>query len=219
MKIEKVFDIRFLVPPILTIFFIVFSSRSYLSGLLIGEVDTSWIIFWGIGILALGFLISSINECFIKKLLQETYIGDDLSRIKTMPSFEKWGSKISNKIDASNLYLAELISWMILDGVDRQGSSHIWNKVNKRWNMAVANYNSFTALILAGIIAPISWLVVGKCSYPSQIWFLVWFSVLLFFAYIFYINGKQTKDSVFKMHRALLEGPDPSTSIGADQRC
>ena len=154
------------------------------------------VLFGSIGVFPLGFLISSISEKFIvKSRLSEMYGPKELSLLENRFSF--WKEEIT-KEDVSTL---ELINWINLYKIQKDG--HIADQVHKRWNMAMANYNSFVGLIIAVIIIVIG-LMFDKFYFPRCPWLALWIATYSFFLYVLKSNGDRTINSVFSINRKLI---------------
>lgn len=203
MKIEKVLDIRFIIPPLLTIFFVFLFSPFYFIKLFNENVNESWF-FGGTSIFALGFLISSLNEKFIaQRKLQDMYTETELNLFKETKTFDVWKNKIPDKISPENVYLLELMNWINLDKVDKENNGSVRDQVHKRWNMAMTNYNSFLALWLTFFVLVVG-LAFGKLDFPNCYWVVLWLSLFILLLYLFQTNGKKVTDSVFAINRVLV---------------
>src|SRR3989338_569994 len=183
MNMERMLDIRFLVPPILTLFFIFFYSPSYFLAFLINKSALLSIVVGPVLILALGFIISSFVNAVV-----------DLLDARTPTN------------------IRELDIWRALE---KEGQ-HVCNQVHKRWHIAIANFNSCFATVLAPILIYI--FTMSKQiipPIPTYGWGIIYATAIIGCAILFVRNGcvawknvMQIDEDVVSMH--LISEAKPS---------
>ncbi len=160
MNVDRIFNFRFLVPPSLMIFLIFLFSPSGFVHLVNPLRDMQWLggAIGVIGILSVGFLISSITYFLVKQSL-------NIINPECAPSYKKI-FKLGEFDDKKNIAALELGSWMTLDRIDviANRNLHVIDQVHKRWNMAMANYNCFFAVLFSIYIITI--LLLATKLYP-----------------------------------------------------
>lgn len=196
MKIEKIFDIRFIVPPLLTFFFVFLFSPQHFIEVIEKGAKASWI--FGVTgiILSLGFIISSFVEFIVIGFkLRGSYTNDEIAIGLLNTKFSKW--YVNFKV---NTHAQELASWIISDQIDKKNKGEVRNQINKRWHMAMANFNAVVGVSLAWTLIVIFW----WCDYWSRPWSLLDIVISLIFIGIFLFNGIKTYKSVMEMDRILI---------------
>ena len=171
MNIDKILDIRFLAPVGIMLFFIfLFSPESFLL-LVSSQSDVSWIVSI-VGVLGIGFMISSVTEFYIR--WRKKYLGEYKYELKELFHLEKVKREETAR---------ELATWIVLDTESkRTDKSGIPDQIHKRWNMAMANFNAALGAIL-GLIIAYSLVYSGKLQFPACFggpWSILLSSVFLF---------------------------------------
>jgi len=195
---EKIFDIRFIVPPIFTLFFVFLFSPSYFLGKYTDSKTIEIIISVPI-ILALGIIISSIgNFILVKCNLRSSQYSKKEKQILKEIFFQKEHIDMEND-NKNDSDILELGSWLVLSCFNE----HLQQQIHKRWNWAVSGFNYCISIILA-----IVFILVGHCVFriiPSEKnWSLVSIiSGVVLFA-IFFYNAENNRRSVRNMDRALV---------------
>jgi len=200
MKLENIFEIRFLVPPILTVFFIFLFSPHDFTEFLKENSGIGGIIGTTVIILALGFLISSIIERIVGwRKMRSVYGAEEFPLLDTM--FKSWNIKFSKDTVHAN----ELATWIVMDKVDykyKGGRGSVGDQISKRWHMAMANFSSLVGISIAWIImAILLWLEPSGITYA---WADVSIVISGIFFPIFLYNGKTAYLSVVEIERILV---------------
>lgn len=189
---DRILDIRFLAPVGIMIFFIFFFSPSSFINYT-KELSDFNLLVGTVGILGIGFMISSITERWIR--FRNLQLPDYDYK------FEILGIKDpKHKMDAS-----ELASWIVLnEEADRykNDKGHLPSQIHKRWNMAMANYNAFLGTFLGFVIAL---LLVGTqhLTKPGSYWLALYMIIWIFFILVFWRNGRVARLSVLRMDSLL----------------
>lgn len=190
MNIEKILDIRFIAPVGIVIFFaFIFSPVNFLI-LIISLSKTSWLV-GVVGVLGLGFMISSITEYIIRT--RRLYLSKHGYGFETIFNL----SKPEDENVAS-----ELATWIVLDAEGKHNETGIPSQIHKRWHFAMANFNAAIGVALGFIFA----LVLnfnGCLAQNSSCWYMFYVSICLFFVCIFYSNGNNARLSVLAMDDLL----------------
>lgn len=133
----KIFEIRFLVPPILTILLIfIFSPENFSKLVRVKNLSKDLVIISPAVLLGLGFLISSTTEFFV-----------NLTNARTSRKF----TIIIREEKIKESSIKEYETWVSLDRVDKDNHGHVREQIHKRWGMAMANANSFISVVFANI--------------------------------------------------------------------
>lgn len=181
---DKIFDLKFIVPPTLFIIFVFIINPVSIPLLpeLLGlseNLDFTLAFFTSTSIiLGLGFIFSSIT-CLLINIRGDPRKKFNCKRI--------WWDKVDTK--------------EVLEEWERQAKrdDFICDQISKRWDMAYVNFNSCIALISA--------LIAKVCLYnPSDpasgicgIWGILWILLLL----IFLRNGLRAYNSVYDLDNDL----------------
>ncbi len=141
---EKIYDIRFIVPPVLMGFYIFLFSPQYFFNLLLQYKLVNILPIASILLLALGVIISSaVNSIVVffdlrssnysldsKKILKDNFmINEDLDNYKS--------NSTKNAL--------ELCSWLVANSVNVD----VARRIDNRWNWAMAGFNFIVATIFA----------------------------------------------------------------------
>lgn len=198
--IEKIIDIRFLVPPVLFVVFIFLSSPNYYLKLTEDYRNIIYTFVFLI-ILGIGIVISAVGEftIIILKLRNWKYEGIEVEALKkVLPKEEKNINKTTQ---------SEIGSWIILSNFGGKENNFIQNQILKRWYWAATNLNCFIGLIL-GIIYIVfidNSFGVYQSNYKVIASFIVIAIVLLI---NFYTSYKSMKD----MHKILARNHENQNS-------
>ncbi len=141
MKIEKVFDIRFLVPPLLIVAAVFLASPTGFLSILSLTSEREW---FTIGILSTfvltsGFVISSLVEFILGFFRHRISLSSEREYKILQSRFSAWNVEFSSDSTAT-----ELAVWKALD----KTSDHVREQVHKRWHIAMANFNCTMSLLL-----------------------------------------------------------------------
>jgi len=200
---EKIFDIRFLVPPVVTLFFVFFFSPSHFLELLQGydQYESLKILTVGsLTILAFGILISSVVHLILVVCLNRRSSNYDLDEIEIISEHFLREEKLDPFNRPKNLDALELASWLIAEHV----SDYVKEQINKRWQWAMAGFNLVGAVILAFIIVFFEHCIFQIIPNQTSDWSAFWFSVLLVSTLVFFFNAKYNLDSVREIDRILV---------------
>lgn len=208
---QKIFDLRFIVPPTLFLALIFIANPSWFLNLpFLTQIKSNVILSGLFGVttlLTLGFIISSIVY-FILNLSKATatYEGKEEELLKKHFEYRDKGDCPSgflkfNKESYENVYNCELTSWKM---ASKEGE-YVYSQIHKRWQMAMSNFNCCCASLLAAITL----IILGffHLSFiESAVYFWAGFSCVLAFVFmsIFLINGFITYKSVCTMDKILV---------------
>lgn len=205
---EKIFDIRFLVPPILMLLSIfLFNPDRFLKlhehSLIIVAPILSFII------LSFGIIISSIVDRFIScfNLRSPNYDSSEKEKIKDL-FFSEFhaGEKTSLSDDYKDSDAVELSCWLVLNNLSYKNDEFV-RQIHKRWNWAISNYNMLAGLVFALLYVLIFSSLCMNIYNISNYTFL-WFFVNLLLMAVFLINGEYARKSVLKIDRILARNYD-----------
>jgi len=197
---EKIFDIRFIVPPILTLILVFLFSPSYFLYLLQQYRDYELVIVSIPLILSLGVIISSIVNfiliCFNSR--SSEYNKDEKQILKEF--FLSKEDIDMNNNDKKDSDVLELGSWLVLNNLDNRTA----DQIHKRWNWAVAGFNSCLSVILSFIIIIFFSSILKIIPQATIFWKIVWICLIIFLFFIFFCNAVKNLKSVKTMDRILL---------------
>ncbi len=183
----------------MTVFFVYLYNPTDFLELLINQNNSTWLIEI-IGLIAVSFIISSITEGIInKRQVRKSYGEKDLQILKE--KLKNWD------VDFNETYQQELASWVIIQKHDHDENGKIQNQVDKRWHMAMANFNSASAIIIAWIILFIMHAANLSCFLRGISYWYLLLSIGLFI--LFFYNGSTAKNSVLDIDRLLLKKFEP----------
>jgi|GEM_PF-1355169 hypothetical protein len=200
---KKIFEIRFLAPPILAVTLIFLSSPTYFLGVVSNYGIVESIAFLTPIVFAVGVIISGIVESCIsfKRIRQWGYINYTQAEQQAINNLVP---KEHDKIHQTNR--VELGTWLILGAWDKN-YSNLQDQIQKRWYWATANFN----LVIASSLAFIFVIFEDKFLpnfvgnyYSFRLWLILFIFVLGIFGY----NAIITHNSVREMHRALIRNYD-----------
>ena len=184
MEIKQFIDTRFLVPPIITVFFIwlvdpfvffdYFKNYEGYEGIVGFLTSTAFI-------LALGFLISSFVTVIINIIGVRDILKEHQNEL-VLPDF----------LDPSQNIDREVTTWLaILDDAKNEEEKlkldYIRKQIHKRWHACNANFNCVAALIASAAI-----LLLYLNWSPSCAWWVIWIISIV----LFVINGRYAYQDV-----------------------
>jgi hypothetical protein len=193
MNKEKVFDFRFLAPPSIIVFLVfVYSPSNFVK--FIDSLNISWLtgtLIGTTGILAVGFFISNLTYFLVKFFL-------GIIDRRCTPLYAEL-FKLEEFNNPNNITALELGDRMALDIIDKEANnnSQIIDQAEKRWGMALANFNCFVASCISVIVV--------ICLMTSGIYKSVWewnqYCIFLFlFLFLFGFNGWKAHRSAFEIN-------------------
>ena len=170
---EKIFDLKFIVPPILAILFVFITDPiRYLS-----RVDNPYdALLSATIILAFGFLISTIANSIVNISHKRDTLKECL---------EKKGVKTKNESER------EFISWKAESQYSKEDNGFIESQISKRWGMAIANFNCAISLCLIIILA---FIFNGKLFFPIDWWWILTISFFCLFSLNSFLLYKSVKE-------------------------
>ena len=201
---EKIFDLKFIVPPVIAIFSVFITDPiKYIS-----LAESYGILLSTTSILVFGFLISTL----VNLIINISHKRDTLKEY-----LEKNGIKTKDENER------ELISWEAENEYSKKDNGFIANQISKRWDMAIVNFNcsmSLFGVTLWGLFTKKPFYIIDllgqKPFYTITIqWW--WVSIMIFFS-IFLCTGIILYKSVKKLDIILYEkmknNPDRDTLVG-----
>ncbi len=210
---EKIFDLRFVVPPTLFLGLVLIVSPQWSFDLLKGLNFASFTSLLGIAVLTLGFIISSIVQVFVnlnkltvgytekeEKILKELFKDRAINEKYLQGESDKVCPYLGfNKDNNINVWNSDLASWFMAG----KAGEYIKNQIDKRWQMAITNFNCFTASVLAYFVI----IYLAKFYPPflpkaNLFMYLGLFPVFLM--PLFYYLGKNCLKSVRTMDKILV---------------
>jgi len=181
---DKIFDLKFIVPP--TLFFcFVFIINPYLFSCLFESLDYALAIFASI-ILVLGFIISSLT-CFILNIIGHPYEKDFKRSEHKLKRILIWDKPNMNR---------ELEEWR----KNTKEGDFICNQIQKRWDMAIVNFNSSLALFFSFLVGSYLYL-----NYSSNLNLFIWIILEILFLWIFLRNGFRAYLGVYDLEKIIQE--------------
>ncbi len=206
---EKIFDLRFIVPPTLFLGLIFMSGSKWFLchlqpllqlkdvGILIG-------IFGSFGLLTLGFIISSITNIFVRYYkLTATYEQSEEKVLKDyFKNRDKYNSHSGflefNKETKENLCNCEIASWIMAN----KAGKYVRDQIDKRWNVAMVNFNCFVASLLSFFTLVILKICHFGCHISIHFYFSYIFTIILMFIFVY--SGQDALHSVRTMDKILV---------------
>lgn len=194
--LEKVVDVRFIVPPVLTLIFVFFSAPEFFLGFVKDFSNNFIYALIPLIILALGVLISGIGEFVISNFdFRNWKYAENEGRTlrEILPSEE---SRV-NDADVS-----ELGSWIILSRISGK-DGFVKNQIVKRWYWAATNLNSSISIALAFLFVLCNHLVCTPLFIQKPAVGLWWFVSSILFFCVFLKNFFGSYESMREMHKVL----------------
>ncbi len=209
---EKIFDLRFIVPPLITIFIVcifvfIIDPIGFLN--LLNYVKWLSLAFGGsASVLVLGFIISSTTTrlrnkfCLLPGEKEDDYDEKEQWILKqNFPWIGDIFSRIGGEDSEGNIN-CEIAEMEILN----RERGYVQKYFEKTWNLAMASFNSCLAVILGWSISlsmSIIYLLLNG-EYFILVYF-VFFSIFLSLIFsVFFINGMKTLRKIYKINRALI---------------
>lgn len=192
---KSIFDIRFLVPPTLTLVLIFLSSPNYFVFILSRYNSTEVGAVLSSIILVLGVIISGVVEYLIKEVEMRkwNYNNDEVINLKNILT-----KTADNTSHQASFY--ELGTWIALGALNEKYKG-VFDQIQKRWYWTTANYNLFTATLIA-----LTCIAIKNILYLHVSLYLLFSLLISFFClYIFLINGNDSYKDVCEMHKMVLD--------------
>lgn len=149
MDIKEFINARFLVPPIIGIFFVFLANPMEFINFLSTEKhdNITSLILAPIIIFSLGFLISTFTTAFLvvllklRRTLSDEFLNNIVVENRPFDFFEKKDCFTDTEV--------ELITWIAIVGKE---NSYLQDQIHKRWHAFNASANSIVAILVSWVI-------------------------------------------------------------------